>query len=252
MILFCGFLYAAIAAAEVAGDVALKMSRAAEYMVQHADRPSLVLYEEVLAAQPENRDALWNAAYLHIRLGWLDNDSSNQRRHFEKAHEYATQIFRRDPDSYDAHLIMGAATAKRAEFVGKGEKVRTARELEQHARFLLARRLDVPDVWYLYGWWHYELSRVSASDRFFASLLFGGLPTGASIEQAVECLQKAIALRADYCAYYPRPWGLFYEKSGHPSKASQMYRAAIAIPPKVPEDSIYIEKARERLAKLAP
>lgn len=245
-----GFLFTVQSfATEVNAEVLQKLSKAAELKLQYADRRSLDLYEEVLVAQPGNGDALWNAAYLHIRLGWLDKDSSSRRRHYEKAHEYALQIFRRHPDSYDAHLIMGAAEAKRAEFLSRGEKVETARELEKHARFLLKQRSNNPDVWYLFGWWHFEIARVSGADRFFASLLFGGLPTGASIEEAIECLQKAIALRPDYCPYR-HDLGYFYEKIGDLSKASQMYQETIDIPPKAPEDSVFIEKARKRLDKL--
>lgn len=146
---------------------------------------------------------------------------------------------------------MGAAKAKLAEFLGSGEKVKTARELEQHARFLLNRRSDNPDVWYLYAWWHFEISRVSLADRFLAALLFGGLPNGASADQAIECLQKAIALKPDYSAYR-HDLGVFYERTGNPALAREMYRAAIRTPPKTPEDPVFIEKARKRLARLDP
>jgi tetratricopeptide (TPR) repeat protein len=144
---------------------------------------------------------------------------------------------------------MGAAKAKLAEFLSVGQKIKTAWELEEHARFLLKQRSDNPDVWYLFAWWHFELARVSRTDRFLAALVYGGLPTGASTEEAIECLQKAIALRPDYSVYH-HDLGLFYERTGNPSKACEMYRAAIHMPPRAPEDSIYIEKARKRLTRL--
>jgi tetratricopeptide (TPR) repeat protein len=222
---------------------------AAESKSQYADRQAVDLYEKVLAIQSDNRDALWNAAYLHIRLGWIDVDASNRRRHYQQAHAYAERIFRRHPDSYEAHLVMGAAKAKLAEFLSVGEKVRTARELEEHARFLLKQRTDNPDVWYLFGWWHFELARASMTDRFLAGLFYGGLPADASMDEAIDCLQKAIALRPSYSVYH-HDLGLFYERTGNPSKAREMYRTAIHLSPRAPEDSIFIEKARKRLARL--
>jgi tetratricopeptide (TPR) repeat protein len=250
MILICGFLFSAEPlSAETTANVLQILKLAAESKSQYEDQRAVDLYEEVLAIQPDNRDALWNAAYLHIRLGWIDQDASGRRRHYQKAHAYAERVFRQHPDSYEAHLVMGAAKAKLAEFLSSGEKVRTARELEEHARFLLKQRSDNPDVWYLFGWWHFELARVSVTDRFFASLLFGGLPTGASTDQAIECLQKAIALKPDYCAYQ-HDLGVFYERIGNPSKARELYRTALSISPKAPEDVLFIEKARKRLAKL--
>jgi tetratricopeptide (TPR) repeat protein len=251
-ILLCGFLFVRMtAAADTATDERRQLETAAAAKQRYEDRNALAIYEELLAARPDHPEALWNAAYLHIRLGWLDNEAGSRRGHYEKAHDYAARVFRRYPDSYEAHLVMGAAKAKLAEFLGSGEKVKTARELEQHARFLLNRRSDNPDVWYLYAWWHFEISRVSLADRFLAALLFGGLPNGASADQAIECLQKAIALKPDYSAYR-HDLGVFYERTGNPALAREMYRAAIRTPPKAPEDPVFIEKARKRLARLDP
>lgn len=252
MILWYGFLFGLKpAAAEPSGAERQKLKMAAAFRLNYADRNALTIYEDLLAASPDHREALWNAAYLHVRLGWIDNDAASRRRHYEKAHGYATRIIRHDPDSYEAQLVMGAAKAKLAEFLGSGEKVKAARELEAHARFLLSRRTDNPDVWYLYAWWHFEISRVSLTDRFLAALLFGGLPTDASSEQAIECLKKAIALKPDYSAYR-HDLGVFYERTGNPSLAREMYREAIRIPPKAPEDWVFIEKARAKLARLEP
>jgi tetratricopeptide (TPR) repeat protein len=250
LILICAVLQAATPLAAKADAYLLRRLEAAEAAkARFADREALALYEEVLRLQPDHPTALWNAAYLHIRIGWLEKDDAGRRRNFEIGHDYASRIFARQPDSYEAQLVMGAAKAKLAEYLGSGEKVRAARELEAHARFLLKQRADNPDVWYLYAWWHFEIARVSTADRFFAALLFGGLPSGASTEQAIACLQKAIALRPDYSAYH-HDLGLFYERTGDLSKAREMYRTAIHLPPRAPEDSIFIEKARKRLARL--
>ncbi|MGV8074694.1 MAG: tetratricopeptide repeat protein [Syntrophobacteraceae bacterium] len=229
-------------------DMTLKLRLAAEMKSRYEDRQALGLYEEILKTLPNHRDALWNAAYLHIRIGWMDKIESSKIRHYRIAYKYAKKVFRLYPDSYDSHYLIGAAKATMADFLSNGEKVRTARELEKHARFLLGQRSDDPEVWYLFAWWHFELSRVSSSDRFFARLFFGGLPTSASTEKAFECMEKAIALRPDYCAYY-YDLGLFYERTGDSVKAREFYREAVIIPPKAPEDSIYIAKARNKLKK---
>lgn len=238
-------------ALEAPVDVPRTLQSAAESKSRYADRDALELYEQVLQREPGQPEALWNAAYLHLRLGWLSPDRAARQSHYETAYGYAARAYQRSPDSYDAHLVLGAAKAKLAEYRGNAEQVRTARELKDHALFLLKRRADNPDVWYLYAWWHFKVSRATVAERFFASLLFGGLPDGASTEAAFECLRTAIALRPDYCAYR-HDLGLFYERTGNPESAADMYRQAIGVPPRTPEDSIYIERARSRLMHLDP
>jgi tetratricopeptide (TPR) repeat protein len=247
----CGLAFAPprSLALEAPVDVPQALRSAAESKSRYADRDALELYEQVLRLQPGQPEALWNAAYLHLRLGWLNPDRAARQSHYETAYGYAARAYRRSPDSYDAHLVLGAAKAKLAEYRGNAEQVRTARELKEHAQFLLKRRVDNPDVWYLFAWWHFKVSRATVAERFFASLLFGGLPDGASTEAAFECLRTAIDLRPDYCAYR-HDLGLFYERTGNLESAADMYRQAIGVPPRTPEDSIYIERARSRLMRL--
>jgi tetratricopeptide (TPR) repeat protein len=250
LILACLLIYAAVPhPVEASGEVSQKLKLAEEFQLRYLDQQAVNLFEEVLMIHPDNRQALWKAAYLHVRLGWIEKNVTTRRLHYQKAYAHAERVFRQHPDSYEANLVLGAAKAKLAEFQTTGEKIRTARELEDHARFLLNQRTDHPDVWYLLGWWHFKLAQVSAAERFLASLFYGGLPGGASIEQAFACLQKAVALRPDYVAYR-HDLGLFYERTGNPSKACEIYRAAIHRTPRAPEDFVFIEKARMRLAKI--
>ncbi len=235
--------------AEASGDVSQRLKLAEGFRLRYSDQQAVDIYEEVLLIQPDNRDARWKAAYLYVRLGWIEKNATTRRLYYQKAHAHAERLFRQHPDCYEATLVLGAAKAKLAEFQSPGEKIRTARELEDHARFLLNQRTDNPDVWYLLGWWHFKLAQVSAAERLLASLFYGGLPEGASIEQAFACLQKAVALRPDYVAYR-HDLGLFYERTGNSSKAREIYRAAIHQAPRAPEDFVFIEKARLRLAKI--
>jgi regulator of microtubule dynamics protein 3 len=252
MILICGILLSAEPLSAGTTEVLLQNLKSAEaFKMQYADRAALELYEEVLRLQPNHPGALGNAVYLHVRLGWLDKDKSSRLQHYQQAYDQAARLFRLYPESYEAHIALGAAKAKLAAFLGNGEKVKIARELEEHAKFVLNQRSDNPDVWFLFGWWHFTIARVSKTERFLAALLFGGLPTGASTDQAIACLQKAIHLRPDYCVYH-YDLGLFYERMGNSRKASESYRMAAGIPPRAPEDFLYIEKARKSLAKMQP
>ncbi len=149
-------LSAASHSVEASEDVSQKLKLAEEFQSRYSDQHAVDLFEAVLMIQPDNRDARWKAAYLHVRLGWVEKDAASRRLHYQKALAHAEQVFRRHPDSYEAHWVLGAAKAKLAEFMASSEKVRIARELEEHARFLLKQRTDDPDVWYLLGWWHFE------------------------------------------------------------------------------------------------
>ncbi len=192
---------------------------------------------------------LWRAAYLHLRLGWLSKSAEGKKAHFFKALEYGQRACRMAPDHYYARLVLGAARAKVTKYVSAGEKVRIARQLKKEAEWLLLRRKDDPNVWYMLGWWNFEIASLPVGKKIVASLLYGGLPKEASMDRAIACMKEAIALRPDYCVYH-YDLGRFYQKQGKLALARQQYAKVLQMQPVCCEEFSAQKKARKKLRKL--
>jgi tetratricopeptide (TPR) repeat protein len=209
----------------------------------------LAQYESLLEKTPDNLACLWRIAYLHVRLGWLSRGETSRKKHFFKALDYAQRAFRLAPHDYYARFVLCAARAKTIVYVPAGEKVRIARELKEYTESLLRLRKDDPDVWYMIGWWNYEIATLSLAKKMMASVLFGGLPGGASLEKAIASMKRAITFRPDYCIY-PYDLGCFYQKQGQIELARCQYRKVLQMKPLCREEFATRKKARRKLRKL--
>jgi len=205
-------------------------------------------YEDSLLKDPDNYPVLLQAARSNLRLAWLAKDKKIRKSHYLKALKQARHAFKLQPDKYSSHQIIGIALAKTIGYANKIRQIGISHKIGEHARFLLSRKTDDPNVWYIYAWWNYELARVKKRDRFFAMVL-GGLPKGTTLEKAFEAIYKAIELRPDYTPYIYDA-ALFYQKTGDLHKAEELYRKVINIPPKTAEDFKFIRQAARRIESL--
>ena len=201
-----------------------------------------------LAQAPDSYQALWQAAYSNLRLGWLTGEKEIRKAHYLKALNQAHSAYALQPETYDSHLILGIAQAKTIGYISRIKQVGIAREIGEHARFLLSKRTDDPDLWYIFSWWNFKLSRVKKVDRMFA-LILGGLPKGTSLKKAYDAIDRAISLRPTYAAYLYDA-GLFYERTGHSQKAEDFYKRVFSLQPTTPEDFMFIRRAGKKIQSL--
>lgn len=206
-------------------------------------------YEKAFLRSPDDQRTLWQTAYSALRMGWLsEDDRETQKKYYQQALKTARRLYNLYPDTYDSHMILGATLAKTIGYSKSFKKVSLAREIGEHANFLLSKKRDDPDVWYIFSWWNFNLSRVKKVDRALSYLL-GGLPKNTSLAAAFEAIETAISLRPDYAAYHYDA-GLFHERTGDKVRALAFFEQAKNIQPKTAEDFMFIRRANKKITSL--
>lgn len=234
------------AAARDGGDL---VARAVQLREDKKEGEALQQFERILQKEPENYQALLNAALLHFRRGWLYSDKQQRKDHFFKLAAYAERALLLQPMEYRAKLLNLVAKAKTARYLASGDQVRIARELRQELAPLTASGMNDPDPIYILSWLNFKVGMVGPLERMLASMLFGGLPEDLTVENAVTLMQKALELRPGYAVYY-YDLGIFRQGLGQLEQARAMYAKVMAIEPKTPEEVVYRQWAELRLREL--
>jgi tetratricopeptide (TPR) repeat protein len=113
-----------------------------------------------------------------------------------------------------------------------------------------ALRLDPDYAWahHLLGRWHYEVASFGSVARFFAKLLYGGIPP-ASREAAVAHLRRATELEPGELNHWIE-LGFAYAASGRKDEARRAWQHGLAMPDASKHDQGAKARAREALADL--
>jgi tetratricopeptide (TPR) repeat protein len=103
-------------------------------------------------------------------------------------------------------------------------------------------------AWHILGRWHRVLADVSGLKRALAGAIYGRLPKGSN-EEAVKCLEKAIALNPNRLMHYIE-LGRVYAQMRRKNEAREFINKGLAMPNVEKDDPETKARGRETLEKL--
>ena len=128
-------------------------------------------------------------------------------------------------------------------------QVQIVNKLVDKIEDLIAIEPNDPQNYYVLSWLNFKVGSIPQVKKFFASILYGGLPERLTVEKGIDYMKKAISLRPDYSVYY-FDLGMYYKKTGRPEEARKFFEQATSIPPDTPEELVYQKRAERELKKL--
>lgn len=206
-------------------------------------------YQTALETAPDHYGALWRTASVESELG-EDAKGEEQRRLVASAVEHARAAVRVAPDSAQGHVWLAVALGRQALKEGPRTRLALAREIKSEADRALELDPSIGRAWHVRASWHRKIASLNALERMAANAVLGGVPKGASMENAVRDFEKAIELEPDYVNHHLELGRTLLEMKRR-DEARRALERAIALPPTShPRDAQRQEEARRLLARL--
>ena len=232
---------AAVAAILVPGAAAADSFARAESLYAAGQlAPARAAYLEVLATEPAHFRALYRVSRAESELG-EDAKGEEQRRLTSAAVEHARAAIAAAPDSAQGHQALR-----------EGAKTRLAlsREIKSEVDRAIALDPTLGRAYHARALWNRKIASLNFLERAAANTVLGGVPKGASMENAVADLQKAIELEPRYVNHHLELGRTYLEMDRH-ADARRELEQAVALPATSnPRDPHYQGEARELLKKL--
>ena len=203
-------------------------------------------YSRAHRANPGSYEAAWKLARALADQATLTKNAGEQERLCREAESLARAAIAIDPRGVKGHVFLAIALGKLALFVGGKRKVRLSREIESEASAALA--LDPNDdlAHHVLGVWNREVAEVSGLLRFFAKVLYGGVPHG-TLEASLDHLGKARSLHPEVLPHHVE-LGMTLASARRYREAQQELEDALRMPTSWVTDDYYRAKARTALA----
>ena len=209
---------------------------------------ALALYVKADAIKPNNAEILRRLSKQYAQL-MLDASSSSAKADLGgKALDAAKRAVAADPNNSQAHLALAIVYGRLALDESARRKIELSRLIKQEAE--TAARLDPGNdlAWYVLGRWNYEIANFNPVLKALAQTIYGKLPD-ASMEKAVECFQRAIALQPRRAIHHLE-LARAYLALGETQKARQELKTGLALPSTDKDDDDNKERARATLSQL--
>lgn len=211
---------------------------------------ALTHYEQAIAADPRNYEALWKASRSAVDIGSYGADSKRRSALFVSAERYARRAVALNPADAEGYFSLARALGKTALTQSARGRVRYATEIRARALDCLRIAPKHAGCLHVMGVWNAEVMRLNSVTRLIARNVLGGRVFGAAswqeavryMEASVESEPERIVHRVDL--------GEIYIDVGERAKAREAYEAAVRLPVGDVNDVHYKAQARTALAVL--
>jgi len=206
-------------------------------------------YDAALKADSLNYQTLWRVARVESERG-EDATGEERRELIVVAVEHARAAVKAAPDSAQGHVWLAVALGRQALKEGPKTQLAMSREIKSEVDRALEIDPGIGRGYHVRAMWNRRIASLNFMERAAANTVLGGVPKGASMDNAVRDFQKAIELEPNYVNHHLE-LGRTYMQLKHWSEAREELNTAISLPPTSnPRDSHYQAEAKTLLGKL--
>ncbi len=206
-------------------------------------------YQGALAAEPQGLEPLCRLARVESELG-EESTGEAQRQYVASAVEHARAAAKAAPDSAQGHVWLAVALGRQALKEGPKTRLALSREIKSEVDRAIALDPAIGRAYHVRALWNRKLASLNLIERGLANTVLGGVPKGASMENAVRDLEKAVELEPNY-VNHRLELGRTYLMVKDRARARRELEKAVALTPGGSAlDPRYQAEAKELLAKL--
>lgn len=206
-------------------------------------------YEAALQHQPGSFMALCRLARVESELG-EDAHGDARTRLVSASVAHARAAVKAAPDSAQGHVWLAVALGRQALKEGPKTRLALSREIKDEVDRAIALDPAIGRAYHIRAAWNRKLASLSFLERTAANTVLGGVPKGASMENAVRDFQKAVELEPAY-VNHRLELGRTLAELKRWDEARREYEKAVSLPAtSSARDRQYQAEARELLAKL--
>jgi tetratricopeptide (TPR) repeat protein len=178
----------------------------------------------------------------------LDEKKPEAEAAYREALAASRRAVRLDPDGWEGHSGLAANVGRMALFEGGKAKIEMSKEVKAEAERALALNPKDDRAMHVLARWNRSIATLNLFEKTAAKVAFGGVPEGASVNNAVTWFEKAIAVAPDY-ANHRLELGRTYLALDLKDKAREQLELAVKCPTKSAFDDEYRSEAQILLRK---
>jgi tetratricopeptide (TPR) repeat protein len=193
--------------------------------------------------------ALWRLARVESEMA-EDATGAERRELIAWAEQHARAAVRIAPDSALSHEWLAIVLGRKALKEGPKKKLALSREIKSEADRALELNPASARAHHVRALWNRKVASLNLVERLAANTVLGGVPKGASMENAVSDLARAVELEPGFI-HHRLELGRTYLQLDRVEEARRELERAASLPPGAsPRDARHQEEARVLLARL--
>ncbi|AKQ45456.1 hypothetical protein TH63_07085 [Rufibacter radiotolerans] len=173
-----------------------------QLFLEHKDAEALEKYELLLAANPEQQEALTKASIVCGRIGNRFPDDTHKGLYFQKAYSFASTAWGKDSLEAENNFVMALALSNLSQTASLKERMLHICQTKRYLDKALSADSLHAGAWHLLGRWAYKAANLSFAEKSVIKLISQEAPSEVTNELAIDAISKAIAIDPNNLVYY--------------------------------------------------
>jgi Flp pilus assembly protein TadD len=153
-------------------------------------------YRKAVEGHPDDVEALWRLALACADVGKAREDVD--RKEAEELYRQGVTAARRavatSPDTPNAHFVLAVCLGRLALVEGGETRIRLSKEVKKEAESTIALDPTHDGAYVILGRWNDAIATLGWFKKAVGGVIYGGVPSGATVEKAAEMFRKAVDL----------------------------------------------------------
>ncbi len=234
-------------------EAQIKELIAAADRLRDANNEALAItkYDAVLKLDPGHYEALHSISLMYSRVGnrFGAEDVTKKTEFFNKAKTYAEKAMAASPTDAEGQFVMSVAMGRMALISDAKGRVAASKDIKKYAEAAIRYNPEHAGAWDILGRWNTKVANLSFAEKAAANLLFGGVPEGASNENAIRCFNNALTYKPNYILYMYDLATSYYQVKNL-AKSKEVLNALLKLPTVTLDDPGVQKEARMMLQSM--
>ena len=206
-------------------------------------------FQELLKTDSTNSNYLAQASQVYTRYGYLYLLKERQKQEYYHIASYLAQkaIVIKD-NNPEAHFAYCLALGRISEKVNNKEKISNAKLIKKEIDRTIELDPKITNAYHILGRWHSVISGFSNSQKKVIDKFYGGVPVGASYDEAIKAYKIAIELAPNVILHQYEISQAYYDM-GNKSGAKSFLENAVLMTVVTDEDKVNMDKCKKLLKK---
>ena len=199
------------------------------------------IYLAAVAKDSTSYELWWRLAHTAGDRGAraeFDHDKPRAEAAYAEAMHAARKATSLDPGAWEGHFELASSLGRYALFQGGKTKIALSKEVKVEADRAVAINPKADRPYHVLARWNRGIAELSFFEKTAAKVIYGGVPEGATMNNAVTLFEKAIELNPDHANHHLE-LGRTYLALGLKDKARAQLERAIECPQMSPFDPEY-------------
>jgi len=220
-----------------------------EYRVKRDNKNGLTTFQKLMKADSSNADYLANGSYFYSKVGNTLATDQEKLSYYRKAEYLAKKAIKLNDKNAEAHYAYALALGRINENASSSQKIANSKLIKGECDKAIALNPKHAGAYHILGRWHRTIAGFSGFEKTMINAFYGGVPTGASYEEAVKAFQNAIVYEPKYILHQYE-LAVTYHDMGKDAYAKTWLQKAIELPATDDDNKDAKKKCEELLKQL--